>query len=187
MSWCFLKLHLPSRSLILILPFVRFNSFFQVYSILCTDAWACSRVVAAFSMSIMYSFRFIYISDYFSLFSGPESRHLSRPYNLDFHRPTLAYPSFLFPPSAPPTHGTAHASGTNRTHRTGTGTGTDFHTPVEETLITSLQFPEFIGPGESDFLYCSFITVFFFCYSFYGILSVVALSDWEYWTSFQLR
>lgn len=115
------------------------------------------RVVAALSTSIIYSSRFVYISDYFPLYPSRDYDQPSRPDGADFRLPTITFPSFLFPPSsAPPSHGTAHASGTNRTHGTGTdtGTGTDFHAPVEETLITSLQIPEFVGPGESDFLYC---------------------------------
>lgn len=83
--------------------------------------------------------------------------------------PTNLYPYFLFPPST--VHGTAH--GTFRTHsNTGTGTGTitgmgtataiatttgtnstafGSHSSVEETLVTSLQFPELVVPGESAF------------------------------------
>jgi hypothetical protein len=74
--------------------------------------------------------------------------------------PTNLYPYFLFPSS---THGTAH--GTFRTHSntgtitgmgTATGTATNStafgsHSSVEETLVTSLQFPELVVPGESAF------------------------------------
>mgnify|MGYP005983657759 CR=1 FL=1 len=87
--------------------------------------------------------------------------------------PTNLYPYFLFPSSS---HGTAH--GTFRTHSntgtftgmgTGTGTGTatgtgtnstafGSHSSVEETLVTSLQFPELVVPGES-----AFSTSYYFC------------------------
>ncbi|XP_063929586.1 uncharacterized protein LOC135141921 isoform X2 [Zophobas morio] len=79
--------------------------------------------------------------------------------------PTNLYPYFLFPSSS---HGTAH--GTFRTHSntgtftgmgTGTGTGTatgtgtnstafGSHSSVEETLVTSLQFPELVVPASDN-------------------------------------
>lgn len=114
------------------------------------------------------------VSDTLPLYPGPDSAQT--PYEPDrvifrnfWSPPTNLYPYFLLPPS---THATAHASGTNRTQRTGTdtGTGTDFnHSSVEETLITSLQIPELVGPGESAFLL--FISIpFFFLFLFFLFL-----------------
>ncbi|KRT83977.1 hypothetical protein AMK59_2236, partial [Oryctes borbonicus] len=104
------------------------------------------------------SISFIYVSDTLPLFPGPDSAQpLNDPDRIFFRDfwlpPTNLYPYFLIPPSTTPhSHATAHASGTYRTHSTGTatGTGTDYHSSVEETLITSLQYPELVNLGSND-------------------------------------
>lgn len=101
-----------------------------------------------------------YVSDipplYSDLLTRTDSARQTRPppnsNKFEFPPPVSKSPPWTFP------NGTV----TYRTHRTGTGTntgtGTDFRT-VEEMFITSLQFPELVGPGESIFL--SFRSVVF--------------------------
>ncbi|XP_031335619.1 uncharacterized protein LOC116165375 isoform X1 [Photinus pyralis] len=91
--------------------------------------------------------------DYFLLFSGPDVTNSIQTDSVLNKQPSVNFPSFILPPKAHPTHGNSHVHDTNRTQRTGTvtSTGTDFHAPLEETLITSLQIPELVGPGVLDF------------------------------------
>ncbi|KAF5306024.1 hypothetical protein FQR65_LT00739 [Abscondita terminalis] len=96
--------------------------------------------------------------DYFLLFSGPDVKNSFQTDSVLSKQLTIHFPSFILPPPAHPTHGNSQVYDTNRTQRTGTvtSTGTDFHAPLEETLITSLQFPEFVGPAQDNTSAASF-------------------------------
>lgn len=116
------------------------------------------------------TFLYYFVSDLLLPIPHPEPAQPPLDPDQDFVRnfwspPTNLYPFFLFPP----------AHGTFRTHRTesnigtitgigmGTATATKStlaygpHSSVEETLVTSLQFPELVVPfvtiipGESAF------------------------------------